>query len=168
MSINLSLRTNLFTSPNPTLQLPNSIKSKFSLSFPLNSPHTRQEFRDESDINTIMARYLRTGELPHVNTIAPQYFDAAGIDFQTHMQSIADAKSLFAQLPSSVRFRFANDPGLFIDFCGDESNRPELARMGLLSPDAARKALHPTPPKPASAAPPTAPPAAPPASPEPA
>jgi len=156
MSIQLSNRTKLISPKNSITQLQHSIKQKQSIAFPINSPHTRQEFKDESDINTIMSRYLRTGELPHVNLLAPQYFDASGIDFQTHMSAVADAKSLFAELPSHIRSRFYNDPGRFIDFCGDESNRTELAHMGLLSPEATRKALTPAPP---TAPTPKAPPA---------
>lgn len=146
MSIQSNNRTKLISPKNSITQLQHSIKQKHSLKFPLNSPHTRQEFKEESDINTIMSRYMRTGELPHVNSVAPQYFDASGIDFQTHMEAVASAKSLFAQLPSHVRARFFNDPGQFIDFCGEEGNRSELAHMGLLSPEATRKAL--TPPVP--------------------
>lgn len=131
----------------------NSFQSFFSdkprshaLTFPPQSKHTRQEFKEECDINTLMARYMRTGELPHVNLIAPQYFEAAGVDFQTHMLAVAQAKSLFAQLPSEIRNRFYNDPGQFVDFCSEPSNRVELAHMGLLSPEATRSVLNPTPP----------------------
>lgn len=155
--------TKLTINKNSNIQSPFSTKLKQSLTFPSQSPHTRQEFKEESDINTIMARYMRTGELPHVNTQAPQYFDASGVDFQTHMEAVASAKSLFAQLPSNVRARFANDPGLFIDFCGEDGNRTELAKMGLLSPEATRKALTPTPPSaPAASVPPNASPSVPP------
>jgi len=141
---------------------PSYFRSQYSrispvpISFPDVSPHTRQEFASECDINTLMARYIRTGGLPHVNLLAPQYFDAAGVDFHSQMNAVAEAKSLFAQLPSAVRNRFRNDPGHFIDFCSDPANRREMAEMGLLSPEATRKALTPAPP---TAPTPKAPPA---------
>jgi len=145
MSYQPSNRTKLFPSSSPiTSQF--SIKPRVSLSFPDRSPFTRQEFKDESDINTIMGRYLRTGELPHVNLIAPQYFDSDGVDFQSHMEVIAQAKTLFAQLPSAIRSSFYNDPAHFVDYCSNPDNRVSLAQMGLLSPSATREALNPTPP----------------------
>jgi phage internal scaffolding protein len=122
-----------------------SFKSRVSISFPENSPHTKQEFKAEADINTIMARYNRTGELPQINLVAPQYLDVTDMDFHEHMNIIREAQDLFDALPSQVRNRFANDPGEFIDFCGDSNNHPELARMGLLSTEATRAILTPAP-----------------------
>lgn len=145
MSYNPLSRTPLTSSSTPFIRQYSS-KPRVSLSFPDRSPFTRQEFKEESDINTIMGRYLRTGELPHVNLIAPQYFDSDGIDFQGHMEVIAQAKTLFAQLPSAIRSRFYNDPAHFVDYCSDPAHRVELAHMGLLSPEATRLALNPSPP----------------------
>lgn len=119
------------------------VKVQTPITFPENSPVTWQEFKAESDINTIMAQYMRTGELPQINLQAPQYLDVTNMDFQTHMQYVVDAQNLFSELPSHVRNRFQNDPGAFIDFCGDPENRRELAKMGLLSTDAARAILSP-------------------------
>ncbi|AXH76888.1 MAG: internal scaffolding protein [Microviridae sp.] len=165
MSYQPSNRTILISLDTPYLQSPFSDKSslKTGLSFESIPSRTRQEFASECDINTIMARYLRTGEMPHVNLLAPQYFDAPGVDFQTHMNAIAEAKSLFAQLPSDIRNRFYNDPGQFVDFCSDPSNRKELATMGLLSPEATRQVLYPSPPTDTSTKAPTAPSTPPPA-----
>lgn len=131
-----------------------SPKLKISLRFNSQSPYTRQEFKAESDINTIMRRYQSTGELPVLNTQFPEYLDCTGIDFDSQMRFIAGAKSMFNSLPSGIRARFDNDPVSFVQFCGDESNRVALAEMGLLSPEATKAALSPPPP-----APPTAPPA---------
>jgi len=126
------------TSTNPTFASAYSAKNRLAISFPENSPHTKQEFKAEADINTIMARYNRTGELPQINLVAPQYLDVTGMDFHAHMNAIREAQNLFDSLPSQVRNRFQNDPGSFIDFCGDPDNRPELAKMGLLSTEATK------------------------------
>lgn len=115
------------------------------MEFPENSPHTRQEFKEESDINTIMASYLRTGEMPHVNEMAPQFLDVTDMDFHAHMNVIREAQELFEALPSEMRHRFQNDPGVFVDFTSDPINRPEMARMGLLSPEATQAVLTPQP-----------------------
>lgn len=116
-------------------------KRKIAMTFAENSPHTRQEFKDEADINTIMARYQRTGELPQLNLTAPQYLQLDGATFQEHMEFVAEAQSMFEELPSRIRNRFDNDPAKFLDFTSNENNRQELARMGLLSASATQEAL---------------------------
>lgn len=143
-----------------------SPKLKTAICFPEQSPHTKQSFKDECDINTIMARYMSTGQLPDLALANPQYFDASGADFQQSMEFVAGAQSLFAELPSQVRNRFGNDPAAFLDFCSHDKNRPELAEMGLLRPNAHVPGVEPTPEpktapkgsKPVSAPAPEAPP----------
>lgn len=145
MSYDPEYRTPYVQSKSPFLSA-YSVKIKTPITFPENSPHTRQEFKAEADINTIMARYMRTGELPQINVVAPQFLDVTGMDFATHMAYIVEAQNLFDELPSEIRNRFQNDPGAFIDFCSDSNNRPELARMGLLSTEATKAILTQHPP----------------------
>lgn len=102
------------------------------MEFPENSPFTKQEFKDEADINILMQRYQNNGEIPAINQRAPQFLDATCFDYQKNMEQIAEANSIFAELPSSMRNRFENDPGKFLAFCGDPANRAEMADMGLL------------------------------------
>lgn len=118
-----------------------SEKHRVAVTFPEHSRWTKQSYKEECDINTIMGRYMRTGELPMMNVQYPQYLDCTGQDFQAHMQFIAGAQSMFNDLPSDIRNRFKNDPGAFLDFCSDSNNRVELAQMGLLSIDATRDVL---------------------------
>lgn len=98
---------------------------------------TKQSFKNECDINTIMRRYQSTGVLPNMlNQGNAQYLDVTGLDYQEMMQTVSGANSLFQELPSSIRSRFKNDPAAFLDFTNDPNNRLELAEMGLLSPQA--------------------------------
>jgi len=122
-----------------------STKQKQTITFPSNSRWTKQSFKDECDINTIMGRYMRTGEMPMINVSYPQYLDVTGADFQAHMNVIAGAQSLFNELPSDVRTRFKNDPAQFLDFVSNENNRLELAQMGLLSHEITSSILTPQP-----------------------
>jgi len=119
----------------PLIKSTYSQKQRVSISFPADSPHTKQEFKDECDINILMSRYQSTGQLPIINERAPQYLDVTGIDYQTLMEFVAGANTLFNELPSRIRERFSNDPAQFLDFCSNENNRPEMAEMGLLRPD---------------------------------
>ncbi|AXH78139.1 MAG: internal scaffolding protein [Microviridae sp.] len=114
-----------------------------ALHFPENSRWTKQCFKEEADINTLMARYLSTGEMPVINQVAPQYLDASGFDFQAMQDKVIEAKSLFMDLPSTLRTRFANDPAAFIDYCGDPANHDEMRKLGLLRADSLPQAMSP-------------------------
>lgn len=93
---------------------------------------TKQSFKDECDINNILKRFQKTGVLDFVNKHAAQYGDVIGADFQSAMNIIAQANSMFADLPAHLRTRFENDPAQFLDFVADEKNRPEALELGLL------------------------------------
>lgn len=147
MSFNPEKRTQLHDIKKTPFIGAYSPKLKITQSFPDNSPHTRQEFKEECDINNIMAQYMTSGEFFHINETAPQYLDCTGEDFRASMDYIAGAFSMFEELPASVRMQFDNDPAEFLDFCSHEKNRPELAAMGLLSADAVKQMATPQPPQ---------------------
>lgn len=100
----------------------------------LDLTRTKQSFKDECDINTIIKRFLKTGQLDLANKLEPRYGDCTGIEYTSAMQTVAAAKSLFNDLPSEVRSRFANEPALFLDFIQDDKNREEARALGLLKP----------------------------------
>lgn len=100
---------------------------------------TKQSFAAECDINNIMARYLNTGLITHENTRQALYGDATGVDYQSAQNFIAAANSEFQALPSAIRSRFDNDPALFLDFIHDEKNLPEMAELGFLKDESAKK-----------------------------
>ena len=92
----------------------------------------QQQFRDEADINTIMERFGRTGELV-APVRMPQYGDFTGVsDYQTALNAVIEAQASFDALPANVRARFENDPGQFVEFCLDDKNREEAVRLGLV------------------------------------
>ena len=94
----------------------------------------RQEFAEEVDINTIVKRFGLGGELPS-GVVAPVYGDFQGIgDYHSAVNAIAKAHEAFDAMPADVRSRFKNDPGAFVDFCSDASNRAEAENSALLCP----------------------------------
>ena len=107
---------------------------------------TRQEFKTECDINVIMGRYMKTGIIDFVIRNEPRYGDVTGMEFQSAMEQVAAAKSMFNELPSELRKKFENNPAKFLDFVNDDNNRKEAAELGLLKPEAASAVLSPTPP----------------------
>lgn len=122
-----------------------SQKLVIAMEFPEDSPWTDQSYREECDINTIMAKYQSTGELPQLNGTQGQWLDVTGADFQEHMNFIIEAQQLFNDLPSDVRDRFGNDPSAFLDYTSNPDNTVEIAKMGLLTPEATEAILRPKP-----------------------
>lgn len=94
---------------------------------------TRQEFKDEADINVIMSRYQATGLPPgYVNQAEPQYGDITQIDYMSSLNTVRAATEAFQALPARLRDRFSNDPSNFISFVNDEGNRAEAEKLGLV------------------------------------
>jgi len=92
----------------------------------------QQQFREEADINTIMERFGRTGELVAPVRL-PQYGDFSGVtDYHSAMNAVIEAQASFDSLPANIRARFENDPGQFVEFCLDDKNRDEAVRLGLV------------------------------------
>jgi len=95
----------------------------------------KQASRKECDINFIMEKYQKTGAISHFQKHSGSYDFASGIDFQEAMQLVAEGRSVFEDLPSSIRTRFKNDPGEFLDFCQDPDNLEEMRELGLTRAD---------------------------------
>jgi len=92
---------------------------------------TEQCHREECDINKIIAKYDRTGVLNHVNDFEARYEDLTGLDYQTMLNTVANANSMFEGLPSEIRNQFDNEPQKFISFMDDENNNNAMYEMGL-------------------------------------
>jgi hypothetical protein len=93
---------------------------------------TQQQFRDECDINTIVARFGLTGELPG-DYRAPVSGDFVGIhDFHSAMNAVRAADESFMEMPAALRVRFGHDPQRLIDFLSDVNNRAEAIKLGLI------------------------------------
>lgn len=106
----------------------------FGLAFPPNEDRTKQAFKDECDINNIMARYQKTGIINFQQRFEPRYGDVSAIEFQSAMQTVARGKTMFNELPSRVRERFHNDPAQFMEFINNPANADEARELGLLKP----------------------------------
>lgn len=93
---------------------------------------TKQEFKDECDINVLMKRYQKTGLFPQVPGSVPRYvsnIDAP--DYQASLNIVIEAQSQFSALNSELRKRFDNDPAKFFAFVNDPKNGDELVKLGL-------------------------------------
>lgn len=112
------------------------IKRPYALEFNDES-RTKQSFKNEANINNIMARYNKTGVIDHLNSNAGSYGDfSTANSYQDSLNLIISAQNMFDDLPAKIRKRFGNDPALFIEFVDTPGNLQELVEMGLASPEA--------------------------------
>lgn len=97
--------------------------------------HTRQEFAEECDINTIMKRYQATGVVSHVDPRQPFYLPEGPVpDLMTALQVMKDAETAFMSLPAEVRREFDNDAMKFVEFASDKENLDQMREWGLAPP----------------------------------
>lgn len=92
---------------------------------------TKQIFKDECNINNIMAKFERTGAIDHYAKYAPHYGDATNVDLQDALNTVISAQEMFDELPATLRKRFSNDPGEFLDFVQNPENQEEMYELGL-------------------------------------
>jgi len=93
---------------------------------------TVQSAREDADINVIVRRMMRTGNMP-INARVPTAgdFSAQVTDYHTAMNMLRTAQDEFYKLPSRVRSRFQNDPQELMDFLADPQNNDESYKLGL-------------------------------------
>lgn len=102
---------------------------------PIDDGRVRAEFQAECDINTIMAKYQKTGVLTHVNRSSPQYVDFSDVpDFQSSMNFMLEAEAAFMRLPARARESLGNDPSKFVQFAVDPANVDKMREWGLAPP----------------------------------
>lgn len=115
---------------------------RVQVEFP-NPTKTRQSFKDECDINTILGKFRETGFVSHTNPQRPIYEDFTNAsDYMTALNQITAAQEIFQSMPARVRDRVGNDPANFIAFVENPENAEELVTLGLKNP------VEPRPPKP--------------------
>ena len=97
---------------------------------------TQQQFKDDSDINTIVDRFMKSGVMPTPINM-PQYVDYEGVfDFQSAMNAVRAADENFMRMDAKIRARFNNSPQEFLEFFSNPENTDEAIRLGLAIPQA--------------------------------
>lgn len=108
-----------------------SKKVRVTAPIQIGAGRTKQSFAKECDINNIMAKFQKTGAVTHTNRHAPSYGFADSVTFDQAMNVIAQANTMFADLPSSLRDKFNGNPGEYLDFVSDPANKAEMVTLGL-------------------------------------
>lgn len=93
---------------------------------------TDPSFQKDCDVNHILDKYMRTGELSHRATQQGQYGDFSQVqDFHQAMTLVQNAKMDFEQLPPQIRYRFRNKMENYVAFIQDSRNDEEAIKLGL-------------------------------------
>jgi phage internal scaffolding protein len=108
----------------------NRDRRRLSKDFSGEETRTKQSFKDECDINRIMHKFQKTGQLNHLAKYGPTYGDASSVDLLDAMTTLANAQTMYDDLPSSVRKKF-HGPAEFLAFVEDEKNAEEMVKLGL-------------------------------------
>lgn len=119
---------------------------------------TKQSFKEQSDLNSVMRKYRSTGSLEgNLNLRAAYYGDFTGVDdYLAHQVKVREADELFAALPSAIRDHVGNSAAELLRLVNDPARVDEMVQLGLLP--AAQPPVPPVPPvPPAAPAPPVAP-----------
>ncbi len=96
---------------------------------------TQQSFKDETDINLIMAKFRKTGELTHLQKREPTYGDfTMAVDYLDASNRVLAAQADFDSLSGEIRARMNNSPAEFLAFMEDPENLEEARALGLVDP----------------------------------
>lgn len=84
--------------------------------FPKDEGRTKGSFKDSCDVNNIVKKYLRTGNLPDLVRRDPKFGDFSDVpSFQEALERVRKAEETFAALPAQVRRECGNDPAVFLE-----------------------------------------------------
>lgn len=100
---------------------------------------TQQHFKDECDINNILAAYhIKARSMGvSVSELIPklgseQFADVSNLDdYLTAQNRIAQVNQIFESLPSEVRRSYNDDPRNFVAALGDSNNYAKFADLGI-------------------------------------
>lgn len=93
---------------------------------------TKQEFKQDCDINVLLKRFTQSGSVLPVAR-PPVYGDATIYpeSFQDAMQIVAATNEAFDALPSDLRVAFQNDPRQYLSALQSEEGREFIRQHGL-------------------------------------
>lgn len=100
----------------------------------------KQQFKDECDINKIVARYPDLNSESYQRQVAgilatnPELFSEydSAMDYASAVSIVDRAREQFETLPATLRERFSQDPFEFLNYVNNENNRSEAIKLGLL------------------------------------
>lgn len=100
---------------------------------------TEQSHKAHVDVNNIMARYTRSGVMEHIRRFEGQYADVSDMDYHEAMTKVADTKSMFEEMPSTMRRHFNDDVAQFLEFSVSEND--PTAKLQAIAEEYRKQAL---------------------------
>lgn len=100
----------------------------------INPSKTDQSAAPETDVNNIVAKFWKTGQLTHLSNRQGTYADTSQIptDLLSLHSKILELRDQFEALPKDLRDRVGNSYEAFADFASDPRNAKTLEHYGLL------------------------------------
>jgi len=96
----------------------------------------QQQFKEDSDINVIVARFGISGIMPeNFGMPASSDFTDAITNYHDAMNMVRMADEEFQSLPAYLRERFRNDPQNLMDFVENPANLAEARELKLARPE---------------------------------
>jgi hypothetical protein len=93
---------------------------------------TDQQYKEDTDVNNIIEKFRKTGQIMHVAQIQGKFADVADIQsLQESMVLVSKAQEHFAQLPGETRSQFGNSVINMVKFLADPANDEKAVKMGL-------------------------------------
>lgn len=99
----------------------NHVRSVISFSKP---SRTKQEFKEQCDVNKIVENFTKTGRLDQLNAAHGRYMDLVNLPGSYHeaLNFVINARETFETLPSDIRNQFGNDIQAFMEACEKDPN----------------------------------------------
>lgn len=92
---------------------------------------TQQQFKDDTDVNVIMEKFMKTGQIGlHVPPMLEGDFTELP-SYQEALHTVMAANDMFMEIPAKTRLQFENDPQKLMDFLADPNNTEEAIKLGL-------------------------------------
>jgi phage internal scaffolding protein len=107
---------------------------------------TKQNLKDDADVNKIIKRYNKTGVLPNMNKLEAIYGEITSQDLQDALNKVDASYEAFSEVPSQIRGQFENDAGKFIDYATNPANIDQMRQWGLAPTPEAPPEPPPEPP----------------------
>lgn len=89
---------------------------------------TKQCFKDECDIQKIMARADKAGTISHLEKFQGVYADYSDVDFFEMTQILTKGREVFDELPAELRQEFGQSPAKFFAYVNDPKNKDDLLK----------------------------------------
>lgn len=95
---------------------------------------TKQNFKDECNINILLKKYKKQGvSIPVGIDPNATFGDFSDIgDFQEHFVRMENAQKMFMTLPAETRYKFKNDVSNLLQFISDDANIEQSYELGIL------------------------------------